>query len=432
MSNGTNTSTPQEMAALETLDAKEAYIINGLKHQYIKWVAQQQACQLFNMTPMTYEVMLDYWFRKWYWEDRIIALFNNSENIFWEWVHGACPSYIDKLLKRISCFPEDVNLTKSSSPAQALIDSFSDPKDAHAAECLVNALKWEETTGYEMVIQAALESRTQLEVLREAFRQLNNSESPVSGLWTNIELDYPNIKSGFRNRSTQLGLYARKDKDVSNAKAQQIRMRSSSAPMTSRHHWGSDYDLYDIGESGANGNHKFRIGQCYGCEFSLLTAIARFVGFSQPYTHGRYLGYTRGKITDSLRLEKFLWWRVEEKENPLTTLPVQEAITQYHDSSDVSLYGNIGGYLEECWHWSYFPIAQALQDFLQTPERILESHRRMTEYWESETTKKIGFEYPRKMWTDHVFHIHDMSEDYLFVYGAGTFSDEDLELPPLE
>jgi hypothetical protein len=95
-------------------------------------------------------------------------------------------------------------------------------------------------------------------------------------------------------------------------------LQASSAPGISRHHFGTDMDLFSVEgdrwtQAGSGSNQL-------GDEYAWMRANARRFGFIQPYT----------------------------------------------DDSTLRNTGDLG-YMAERWHWSYYPIAQALLDFFQDP-----------------------------------------------------------------
>ncbi|MDZ7847589.1 MAG: M15 family metallopeptidase [Owenweeksia sp.] len=114
------------------------------------------------------------------------------------------------------------------------------------------------------------------------------------------------IISATRNRAYQVGIWNRKWHSFEGdgqQKAEKI-LRYSSMPGTSRHHWGTDFDI------NALNNDYFESGE--GAEiYTWMQAHASNYGFFQPYT-----GYN-----------------------------------QYRDA----------GYREEKWHWSYYPLARRFQ-----------------------------------------------------------------------
>lgn len=114
------------------------------------------------------------------------------------------------------------------------------------------------------------------------------------------------IISATRSKNYQAGIWNRKWNSFGgseNDRAERI-LQYSSMPGTSRHHWGTDFDLNNLE------NEYFESGS--GLEvYKWLQANASDFGFYQPYT-----------LFDA-----------------------------YRDK----------GYKEEKWHWSYYPIASKMQ-----------------------------------------------------------------------
>ncbi len=114
------------------------------------------------------------------------------------------------------------------------------------------------------------------------------------------------IISATRNREYQAGIWNRKWNTFGGElleRAQKI-LQYSSMPGTSRHHWGTDFDLNSLN------NSYFESGKGQK-EYEWLRDHAHLFGFFQPYT-------------------------------------------AFNDSRDA-------GYREEKWHWSYYPTASKLQ-----------------------------------------------------------------------
>ncbi len=114
------------------------------------------------------------------------------------------------------------------------------------------------------------------------------------------------IISAFRSRSYQMGIWNRKwaaNSGSDNEKAEQI-LRYSSMPGTSRHHWGTDFDLNSL-------NNNYFEGGAGLLVYRWLQKHANEYGFYQPYT----------------------------------------AYNSFRDA----------GYREEKWHWSYLPLASKFQ-----------------------------------------------------------------------
>ena len=127
---------------------------------------------------------------------------------------------------------------------------------------------------------------------------------------------------------------------------------ASSAPGISRHHWGTEFDLFSLNP------RNFFPGQRFVDEFSWMQNNGITWGFFQPYT----------------------------------------------DAPER------GGYMEERWHWSYFPIAAALTQFAKRHESSVEA--RLTAMWtamESKWGQSRGpyFTYVRANWRAYMFGIAD-------------------------
>jgi hypothetical protein len=88
-------------------------------------------------------------------------------------------------------------------------------------------------------------------------------------------------------------------------------LEASSAPGISRHHWGTDFDIVDAGMNPSD----WQIGGAFADEYSWLQGNAGTYGFAQSFTAGSG--------------------------------------------------GHGTGYMEERWHWSYWPVAQALVEFVR-------------------------------------------------------------------
>jgi len=127
-------------------------------------------------------------------------------------------------------------------------------------------------------------------------------------MWKDARRDDVNlvIISAMRNRSYQAGIWNRKWKTFGGEAAERVTriLQYSSMPGTSRHHWGTDFDL------NALNNEYFESGEGKKV-YEWLTAHAHEYGFFQPYT----------------------------------------AFNNYRDA----------GYREEKWHWSYYPTASKFQ-----------------------------------------------------------------------
>ena len=97
-------------------------------------------------------------------------------------------------------------------------------------------------------------------------------------------------------------------------------LEASSAPGISRHHWGTDFDIFSVepSEWETSGPSKH-----FADEYSWLLSNASMYGFIQSFT----------PLSSFRRL----------------------------------------GYMEERWHWSYWPVAQAMLEFVSTHETDVQS-----------------------------------------------------------
>jgi hypothetical protein len=59
------------------------------------------------------------------------------------------------------------------------------------------------------------------------------------------------------------------------------------------------------------------------------------------------------------------------------------------------------GYMEERWHWSYYPIAQALLEFARTHQFDVES--RLFREWGSSPQ----FSFIRRHWREYMFNVSE-------------------------
>jgi hypothetical protein len=135
-------------------------------------------------------------------------------------------------------------------------------------------------------------------------------------------------------------------------------LQTSSAPGISRHHWGTDVDL-GTGDDALT-NAPWSQGGRFAGAYQWLQQNALVYGMFQPYTAGRS-----------------------------------------------------GGYLEERWHWSYYPVAQALVEATQENEAAVES--RLGTLWDQRRQAMISaghisqqedpYSYVRSHWREFVFQV---------------------------
>jgi hypothetical protein len=163
----------------------------------------------------------------------------------------------------------------------------------------------------------------------------------------------PSIAAG--DKEWNMGTPAHKEcwtKTLSADEKQREILRTSSAPGISRHHWGTDVDLFST--SPADFEKK---GAKHFDRFTWLTANAATYGFIQSFTS------TSAKALTGTTDEKL-------------------------------------GYLEERWHWSYWPIAQALLEFAKANETKVESA--LNAQWGTDAQ----YSYIKKNWKEFMFNVN--------------------------
>ena len=124
-------------------------------------------------------------------------------------------------------------------------------------------------------------------------------------------------------------------------------LQASSAPGLSRHHWGTDFDLFDPGMDPTD----WEAGGPFADEYSWLMRNASTYGFIQSFT----------AFSTFMRI----------------------------------------GYIEERWHWSYFPIAQALLEFARANQSDVEAE--LLRQWRSQPQ----FSFIRAHWRDFMFNVRE-------------------------
>ncbi len=134
---------------------------------------------------------------------------------------------------------------------------------------------------------------------------------------------------------------------LTNDERQREILQASSAPGISRHHSGTDFDLFDPDMN----PREWEKGGKFADEYSWMMRNASRYGFIQSFT---------------------AW------------------------STFMST-----GYMEERWHWSYYPISQALLEFGRANQAALGA-RLMAEWGSSPQ-----FSYIRKNWSSYVFNVSE-------------------------
>jgi hypothetical protein len=127
---------------------------------------------------------------------------------------------------------------------------------------------------------------------------------------------------------------------------QQEILQASSAPGISRHHWGTDFDLFDPDL----GPENWQAGQRFANEYAWLMSNAATYGFIQSFT-------------------------------PMSTFMTT-------------------GYIEERWHWSYWPIAQTLLEFARAHQSDINTE--LMRRWGSQPQ----FSFIRRHWREFMFNVN--------------------------
>jgi hypothetical protein len=122
-------------------------------------------------------------------------------------------------------------------------------------------------------------------------------------------------------------------------------LQASSAPGISRHHWGTDFDLFDP----TMDPEKWERGQPFADEYQWLQRNAATYGFIQSFT----------AFSTFMRI----------------------------------------GYIEERWHWSYYPIAQALLEFARANQSDVQAE--LLRQWGTQPQ----FSFIRAHWREFMFNV---------------------------
>ena len=63
------------------------------------------------------------------------------------------------------------------------------------------------------------------------------------------------------------------------------------------------------------------------------------------------------------------------------------------------------GYTAERWHWSYYPIAQALLEFAFDHQSEIDTE--LAKHWEAGGKTKAEFEFISKNWRKYMFNVEN-------------------------
>jgi len=202
----------------------------------------------------------------------------------------------------------------------------------------------------------------QLEALSEVKRQLNGLSTVM-----NEQKMKPKIISYYRASHEQGAKWSMNFESRGGGPGkkgeraeQKILGAGFTAPGISRHGWGTDFDIE------STDNAKFKRGK-QGKQYDWLNDNAKHLGFCQPYKGGRMQ-------------------RVESA-------------------------GRKAGIGEERWHWSYYPVSQALLDLVtEFPNDVQE---RLNQLWQTFSDKKgvDMFQHVSTIWQD--LHLNVAGNPFL-------------------
>jgi hypothetical protein len=136
---------------------------------------------------------------------------------------------------------------------------------------------------------------------------------------------------------------------LSDDEKQQEILQASSAPGISRHHWGTDFDLLSVEPE------EWEVGHTpinFTAQYAWLMRNASTYGFLQTFT-------------------------------ATSTFMAQ-------------------GYMEERWHWSYYPVAQALLEFARLHQTDIQTQ--LTAQW---STNPTYFSFISSHWRDYMFNVSE-------------------------
>lgn len=156
-------------------------------------------------------------------------------------------------------------------------------------------------------------------------------------------------------------------------------LKEKAAPGTSRHHYGCEFDLWTIDNSLFRQRDK---EEALGYEF--LSRYGLLFGWYQPYTESRI-----------------------RRERSWPTYRAVEGVLEVVEAEDV--VEGVKGYLEECWHWSYWPVGEALRQWVEENQAEVNAElNRSWDYCLADWTwgrKHHGYKISRQSWPDYCFNI---------------------------
>ena len=159
-------------------------------------------------------------------------------------------------------------------------------------------------------------------------------------------------RSHYRSAKTQAMIWKKRIR----RRGEEKTLRTSSAPGTSRHHWGTDIDVF------ATNSRSFRRNGPYHAAYLWMTKNARRFGFYQCFQGDGARGMA---------------------------------------------------YIEERWHWSYGPIAEPLLKIIGENILVYERHlhrvwRHYEKVWnKKKRVKQPYFNHSEKVWRHFVFNVSE-------------------------
>lgn len=354
-------------ALLEDIEVQR--LLHFLQFDLIRQKAIECGCTIFNNKEAAERAKEN-------WKARILSLKAAQEEVFWNWAHGTFPDSIKGQLCSITWeIPGDKDAL-----------TFPNPEDFGE---------------YSLVVEAAIEGKKKMESLRSvvlALRSLGIFEQTKFRMPSKTKSFY---RSCLRDAVYQNTKYKGKYNHLEKEEQQKKTLEERSAPLTSRHHWATDYDICKIN------NEVFTEGKRYHGVYQWLSCFGKHFGFLQTYT-GKGIGHIRPTAVN--------WKRVEEELDE-DGVPLYKLV----DFPDA----DVRGYEEERWHWSYWPVAEALLEILRESNNMKESHRIKVEIWQGrkeisggqcDKSAQVGkflaehYTYPIKFWPDYVFNVNPIMD----------------------
>ena len=294
-------------------------------------------------------------YRKDRWRRAIDALWQNDADYLLSWIIGRVepPAFATKeATRQRDCLIERLVRDAADTQTRLIVDyqKYDAPKTAMPA--LGN--RFEGSRAFRMKLQQELttsayrDSNTQARIWKRKFvfsgrpfNAVSSRAAPRCGLpeGDSWKPDDATHRSCWGDRLTAID----REREI---------LRASAAPGISRHHWGTDFDLFSLNPA------MFRTGR-YADEYLWMTHNAVQLGFVQPYSKRQ----TRGER-----------------------------------------------YMEERWHWSYYPVAQALLEFAADNQQAVgdaleDQWSGFEQRWNGRRGNTRYFDFVRAHWREFMFNV---------------------------